>query len=55
MKRYHMQKEAGDIYDWNCDIVMYCSMGERLKRMVEEERGMIYVTGDAGLDRTVYF
>lgn len=42
MKRYHMQKEAGDIYDWNCDIVMYCSMGERLKRMVEEERGMIY-------------
>ena len=42
MKIYHMQKEVGDICDWNCDIVMYCNIGERLKRMVQEEGVVIY-------------
>ena len=42
MKIYHMQKEVGDICDWNCDIVMYCNIGERLKRTVQEEGVVIY-------------
>lgn len=42
MKIYHMQKEVGDICDWNCDIVMYSNIGERLKKTIQEEGVVIY-------------
>lgn len=42
MKIYHMQKEIGDICDWNCDIVMYSNIGERLRKTIREEGVVIY-------------
>ena len=42
MKIYDMQKEVGDICDWNCDIVMHSNIGERLKRTIQEEGVVIY-------------
>ena len=42
MKIYHMQKEIGDICDWNCDILMYSNIGERLKKTIQEEGVVIY-------------
>lgn len=42
MKIYHMQKEVGEICDWNCDIVMYSNIGERLKKTIQEEGVVIY-------------
>lgn len=42
MKIYHMQKEIGDICNWNCDIVMYSNIGERLKKVIQEEGVIVY-------------
>ena len=42
IKIYHMQKEVGEICDWNCDIVMYSNIGERLKKTIQEEGVVIY-------------
>lgn len=42
VKIFHIQKEVGDICGWNCDIVMYSSAGERLKKTIQEEGVVIY-------------
>lgn len=42
MKVYELQKQIGTICDWNCDILMYSNLGDRLKRTVEQEGVVIY-------------
>ena len=42
MKVFDLQKEIGDICNWNCDIVMYGSIGNRLKNTVQQEGVIIY-------------
>lgn len=42
MKIYELQKEVGAICDWNCDIIMYSNMGNRLKEIIRREGVVIY-------------
>lgn len=42
MKIYELQKIIGTICDWNCDIIMYSNMGNRLKETVGKEGVVIY-------------
>ena len=42
MKVYEMQKAIGEICDWRCDIIMYASMGQTLKRTIQDEGVIIY-------------
>lgn len=39
---YNIQKNMGDACDWNCDIVMYNSLGTRLKNTIQKEGVVIY-------------
>lgn len=42
MKIYELQRVIGNICDWNCDIIMYSNMGNRLKETVAKEGVVIY-------------
>ena len=42
MKIYNIQKEIGEICDWNCDIIMYSNIGSRLKSTIDKEGVVIY-------------
>lgn len=42
MKVYELQKQIGMICDGNCDVIMYCHLGDRLKRTVDQEGVVVY-------------
>mgnify|MGYP002621796224 FL=1 len=42
MKIYELQKQIGEICDWNCDILMYSNLGSTLKDKVDQEGVVIY-------------
>lgn len=42
MKVYDLQRQIGDICDWNCDILMYSNIGRRLKDTIDREGVVIY-------------
>lgn len=42
MKVYELQKRIGNICDWNCDILMYSNLGNRLKNTIDKEGVVIY-------------
>ncbi len=42
MAIFNIQKEMGEICDWNCDIIMYSNMGSRLRNTIENEGVIIY-------------
>lgn len=42
MDVYRLQQVIGDICDWNCDIVMYQNIGNRLKDTIAKEGVIIY-------------
>ncbi len=41
-KIFDMQKAMGDISGWNCDIVMFGNLGEKMKETVVKEGVVIY-------------
>ena len=42
MAIYNLQREIGDICDWNCDIIMYSNMGSRLRDTINREGVIVY-------------
>ena len=42
MDIFRLQKEIGDICNWNCDMVMYSNIGDRLKETITKEGVIIY-------------
>lgn len=42
MKVYELQRQIGEICNWNCDILMYSNLGSRMKNTVEREGVVIY-------------
>ena len=36
LKVYEMQKAFGEACDWNCDIIMYANMGQKLRDTVQK-------------------
>lgn len=42
MKIFEIQSKIGNICDWNCDIIMYSNLGNRLKETIEKEGVIIY-------------
>ena len=41
-KVYDLQKDIGEICNWNCDILMFSNMGNKLKETVQKEGVVIY-------------
>lgn len=42
MKIFEIQSKVGDVCDWNCDIIMYSNLGNRLKETINKEGVIIY-------------
>lgn len=42
MKIYEIQKRMGDACGWNCDILMYSNLGNKLKDTIHKEGVVIY-------------
>ena len=42
MDIYRLQQVIGEICDWNCDMVMYKNIGNRLKETIAKEGVIIY-------------
>lgn len=42
MKIYDMQKRMGDVCEWNCDILMYSNLGNKMKDTIHKEGVVIY-------------
>ena len=42
MKVFEMQKAIGETCGWNCDIIMYSSMGGALRETVRKEGVVVY-------------
>ena len=42
LMEYKLYEEIGNASDWNCDILMYHHIGEKLKRQIEKEGVIIY-------------
>jgi len=42
MKVHELQTRIGTICDWNCDILMYCDLGNRLKKTIDQEGVVVY-------------
>ena len=42
LRIYDIQKEFGEACDWNCDMIMYGHLGNRLKKTVDEQGVVIY-------------
>ena len=42
MRIYDLQSKIGTIFDWNCYILMYNNIGQRLKNTIEQEGVVIY-------------
>lgn len=42
MRIYDLQSKIGTICDWNCDILMYNNIGQKLKNTIEQEGVVIY-------------
>ena len=39
---YELTKEIGEVCDWNCDILNYSNLGQRLRTIIEREGVIIY-------------
>ena len=42
MTIFELQKKIGEVCNWNCDIVMYANLGERLKKIIQSEGVVVY-------------
>lgn len=42
MQIFQLQKAIGDLCNWNCDIVMYSNIGNRLKDTIKREGVILY-------------
>lgn len=42
MKIFEIQSKIGEACGWNCDIIMYSNLGDRLKETIHKEGVVIY-------------
>jgi len=42
MRIFEIERQIGNICDWNCDIVIYSNLGNRLKETIKKEGVVIY-------------